>query len=277
MPFITINNRTLHYLDVGEGPALLMGHTYLANHSVWREQINVLSQHYRCIVPDLWGHGLSSPTPGEKVSVRSLSEDYWVLMQALDIARYSVIGQAVGGMWGIQMALDYPSSINALVLISPSALEYTQENRQFYSELFSFTERQQTVPRRVVEQLVPLFFSLASQQEKPELAMEFEDSLFNMKGDNLSTVVDMGRNILEKSEGLVGLDRLAVPTLILAGEHAKRCSSKQSQLLSENIQGADLQLIPRAGHLSSLEQPEAVNLHLSAFLGRVHQEGLITS
>ena len=83
MPFITINNRTLHYLDIGEGPALLMGHNYLASHAVWREQVRVLSHNYRCIVPDLWGHGDSAAVPNHKVSIRSLAEDYWVLMQAL--------------------------------------------------------------------------------------------------------------------------------------------------------------------------------------------------
>ncbi len=272
MPFISINDRTLHYLDEGVGPALLMGHTYLASHSVWREQVNVLKRHYRCIVPDLWGHGLSSSTPEISVSVRSLAEDYWVLMQALGVDDYSVIGQVVGGMWGVQMALDYPDSVNALVLINPDALTCAAENRRLYFEILNTVEKQNAVPKDVIEQLVPLFFSPVTRKEKSELIVAFEDSLSAIKGCDLPTLVDMGRNIMAQTEMWVDVGKLSVPTLILTGEHAKVCGSSAMGPLSKTIRGADFRLIPKAGYLPCLEQPDVVNVHLCDFLERVHGE-----
>ncbi len=272
MPFISINDRTLHYLDEGSGPVLLMGHTYLASHSVWREQVNVLKRHYRCIVPDLWGHGLSSSTPDASVSVRSLAEDYWVLMQVLGVDEYSVIGQVVGGMWGVQMALDYPDSVNALVLINPDALTCAVENRHWYFDMLSIVEKQNAVPRDVIEKLVPLVFSPVTRKEKSEVVVAFEDSLSAIKGGDLLTVVDMGRSIMAQAEVWADVSKISVPTLILTGEHARVCGSSAMGLLAESIQGADYRLIPEAGYLPCLEQPEVVNVHLCDFLERVHSE-----
>ena len=269
MPFITINNRTLHYLDVGQGPALLLGHAFLVDHEVWREQITVLSKSFRCIVPDLWGHGLSSPTPKSNISIRSLSEDYWVLMQALDIPNYSVLGLAVGGVWALRMALDYPESVKALVLINPGIVNANSSSRQYYNDLINVVERHQYVPNDVVEKLIPLFFSQDGSTEKNELALQFKSNLFAIEGAKLSTLVNMGRSILEVCE-IDGVESLKMPTLVMAGEKARICSPKLSKSYSERITGADFRMIPKAGHMPCIEQPELVNRHLKEFFSKLY-------
>ncbi|MGL5668106.1 MAG: alpha/beta fold hydrolase, partial [Shewanella sp.] len=51
---LNIAGSQLSYLDIGSGPALLFGHSYLWDSAMWAPQIASLSQQYRCIVPDLW-------------------------------------------------------------------------------------------------------------------------------------------------------------------------------------------------------------------------------
>ena len=64
MPSITINGHSLEFIDTGEGFPVLLGHSYLWTHSMWQHQIDSLAaQGFRCIVPDLWGHGLSGANP----------------------------------------------------------------------------------------------------------------------------------------------------------------------------------------------------------------------
>ncbi len=55
MPFATIDGQPLHYLDQGQGPVVVLGSSYLWDHTMWAPQIEVLSQHYRVIALDLWG------------------------------------------------------------------------------------------------------------------------------------------------------------------------------------------------------------------------------
>ena len=61
MPFIQVNDRQMHYIDRGEGFALLLGHSYMFDSNMWAPQIEALSQHFSVIAPDLWGHGKSDP------------------------------------------------------------------------------------------------------------------------------------------------------------------------------------------------------------------------
>ena len=42
----------IHYLDVGKGPVVLFGHSYLWDSRMWKSQIEELSRNYRCIVRD---------------------------------------------------------------------------------------------------------------------------------------------------------------------------------------------------------------------------------
>ncbi len=63
MSTFTIDNKSMHFLDKGEGPVLVFGHSYLWDSAMWAPQVDALSQHYRCIVPDLWSHGQSDSAP----------------------------------------------------------------------------------------------------------------------------------------------------------------------------------------------------------------------
>ncbi|WP_459782629.1 alpha/beta fold hydrolase, partial [Photobacterium sp. R1] len=51
--------KSISYQDIGQGPVILLGHAYLWDSTMWQHQTAALSQSFRCIVPDFWGHGES--------------------------------------------------------------------------------------------------------------------------------------------------------------------------------------------------------------------------
>ena len=59
MKKVSVKGKLLSYQDIGEGFPIIFGHSFLWTHRMWEPQIKSLSKHYRCIVPDLWGHGES--------------------------------------------------------------------------------------------------------------------------------------------------------------------------------------------------------------------------
>jgi pimeloyl-ACP methyl ester carboxylesterase len=65
------------------------------------------------------------------------------------------------------------------------------------------------------------------------------------------------------------LPRVTVPTLVLVGAEDRAQPPGRSREIARAIPGAELAVIPQAGHLSALEQPEAVTGALRAFLGRL--------
>ncbi|MDE1461640.1 alpha/beta fold hydrolase [Spartinivicinus poritis] len=75
---------------------------------MWKPQIEVLSKNYRCIVPDLWGHGLSDTPLNMPYTIAQMAEDYWLLTKELGLEHFAIVGLSVGGMWGCQLALSQP-------------------------------------------------------------------------------------------------------------------------------------------------------------------------
>ncbi|BBP52187.1 hypothetical protein PHLH3_18130 [Pseudomonas sp. St386] len=100
MPFSIIDGQPLHYLDQGQGPVVLLGSSYLWDHTMWAPQIEVLSQHYRVIALDLWGHGQSGRLPEGMTSLDDLARQALALMDHLGIDCFNLLGLSVGGMWG---------------------------------------------------------------------------------------------------------------------------------------------------------------------------------
>ena len=100
--------KSLHYLDVGSGFPLLLGHSYLFDLNMWAPQFEALAKRYRLIVPDLWGHGDSPALPPGRNSLSDIAADHLALMDRLDIEEFGIVGLSVGGMWGAELAALAP-------------------------------------------------------------------------------------------------------------------------------------------------------------------------
>ncbi|GGG09054.1 hypothetical protein GCM10010995_28310 [Cysteiniphilum litorale] len=119
MKTLEIKGKELRYLDIGHGFPILFGHSYLWDHKMWAPQIHHLSKSYRCIVPDLWGHGQSDALPRENNDLSDIADDMMTLMRHLKLDdQFAIIGLSVGGMWAAELAYKHPLSIKSIVLMN---------------------------------------------------------------------------------------------------------------------------------------------------------------
>lgn len=261
-----INGRRVAYLDKGEGPALLFGHSYLWNQRMWREQVAELSYSYRCIVPDLWAHGESDFPPATPYSLDALAEDHFTLMNNLGIDRFVIIGLSIGGMWAPRLALKHPNAVSGLVLMDTDAGAEPEISHAQFTQMFETIEQLGMIPDPVIDMIVPGFFSPCTHKERPELVAEFRDNLTNTPNEVVSGLITMGRTFANRDSILDKLPQLTAPTLVMVGSDDAYRPVKEAQRLAEHIPNADLAVIPDAGHISALEQPQAVNGRLVSFL-----------
>ena len=78
MPVISINKKQMSYVERGKGFPILLGHSFLWDKHMWNPTIEELSKNYRCIAPDLWGHGDSSLLENDIYSVEEITEDMMI-------------------------------------------------------------------------------------------------------------------------------------------------------------------------------------------------------
>ncbi len=269
MPTLQINNRPLHYLDQGEGFPLIFGHSYLWDAAMWAPQLELLSRHYRCIVPELWGHGDSGLLPAEPYSIAQLANDHWALSQALGLERFAVLGLSVGGMWGARLAADHPEAVAALVLMDTFVGAEPADSRSLYFGMMDAIEAAGAIHGPLLEAIVPLFFSPRTFASQPALIERFRQSLAAITGERLSTVLAVGRGIFGREEGMGSLTGLNMPSLVMVGEDDRPRPPHEARAMAEALPQAQLAVIPAAGHIATLEQPGQVNALLLEFLARV--------
>ncbi|CZF81912.1 Haloacetate dehalogenase H-1 [Grimontia celer] len=266
MNSIQINGKNMSYLDVGEGPVVLFGHSYLWDSEMWRPQIDALSQNYRCIVPDLWAHGQSDAAPESTTSLIHYADDILVLMDKLDIEQFAIVGLSVGGMWGAELALKVPARVSALVLMDTFIGYEPEVAKAKYFGMFDTIEQMGFIPPPMIDAITPLFFANDAETANPKLVADFREKLANLKDEEARNVVRVGRMVFDRRDTFDDIEKLTLPTLIMVGAEDKPRPPLESMLMHDAIDGSEYTVIPKAGHISNLEQDVFVTEALSKFL-----------
>ncbi len=266
MPFSIIDGQPLHYLDQGQGPVVLLGSSYLWDHTMWAPQIEVLSQHYRVIALDLWGHGQSGRLPEGMTSLDDLARQALALMDHLGIDCFQP-ARALGGRdVGARLALAAPERVLSLVLMDTYVGVEPEPTRQYYFSLFDKIEASGSVPEPLLDIIVPIFFRPGIDPQSA-LYQQFRAALAALPTDRLrDSIVPLGRIIFGRDDILPRLHELdAKRTVVMCGDQDKPRPPSESMEMAELI-GCPHILIPEAGHISNLENPEFVNRTLLGLL-----------
>jgi pimeloyl-ACP methyl ester carboxylesterase len=122
--------------------------------------------------------------------------------------------------------------------------------------------------RRFLPGVVPLMFGKTTLRENPDLVAEWSEHFVAMDLTSVGTTL----GALVRRDPLVDrLRALKVPSLVIVGAEDVSLPLRCSEEIASAIPGAVLKIIPKAGHLSALEQPEAVSEAMLGFLEKVYQ------
>jgi 3-oxoadipate enol-lactonase len=261
MAFYRSRGLNLHYEVAGVGPAVLLVHGFTNFGLVWGPQIAALAYSgYRVIVPDLAGHGLSAPVEAV-TDVPALASDMVALLDVLGIDRVVVCGLSLGGMVAQQMAIDHPQRAAALVVADSRA---DNNGMQAMVERWIAEFEGPGGPLGRLDKTYPM---LLNEAYRSSVSGQATLDLWRLV---LSQVT--GRSLASVARGMLGFDVTAglpavdAPTLVISGEEDRLIPPALSQRSAELIHGARFEIIPEAGHISSLDSAAAFNQLLLAFL-----------
>ena len=113
----------LNHTSVGSGTPVLLIHGLGSSIADWYLQMDDFSADHEVICCDLRGHGDSAKAAGP-YSMEMLTEDVSELISALGRGPMHVVGISLGGMLGLQLALDHPEQVRSLTVVN-SAPEVT--------------------------------------------------------------------------------------------------------------------------------------------------------
>ncbi|MFK0249312.1 alpha/beta fold hydrolase [Amycolatopsis azurea] len=132
--FVDIDGHTVHYVDEGSGPTLLLLHGNPTWSFLWRDAIRALRDDFRCIALDYPGFGLSTPKPGYRYLPEEHSDVVTGFVDALGLTGVTLVGQDWGGPIGLAAARRRPGVFDRLVLANAWAWPV---NGDLYFEAFA--------------------------------------------------------------------------------------------------------------------------------------------
>lgn len=254
---------TIAYEDTGTGTPLVLLHAFPLAKEMWRPQREALASICRVIAPDLRGFG-GSDLNGT-LSVESMADDVAALLDALSIREPVVLGGlSMGGYVALAFAHRHAGRLRGLILADTKADPDDDEAKANRNRMIAFASA--SGDRTVIDQLVPKLVGADTTAHRPAVIAEIRALA---SAQSRSALVAALKALRDRPDATPGLRDVAVPTLVLVGEQDGVTPPAKATALAQAIRGAEVVVIPGAGHLANLEQPEAFNAAVRGFLERL--------
>ena len=121
LKYLELYGERLAYVDEGQGEVLLLLHGMAGSSETWRSVVRPLSRNFRVVAPDLLGHG-GSDKPRSDYSLGAFAVLLRDLLDALGIARVTLVGHSLGGGIAMQFSYQHPEYCRGLILIDSGGL-----------------------------------------------------------------------------------------------------------------------------------------------------------
>ena len=244
---------SLHVEDLRSenAPAVVLIHDFRLDRRVWGNVAKRLPSQVRCVIPDLRGYG-HSPAPDRQWSMRDVVYDLANTLFSLNIRDAIVVGSGTGGMIAQALAAEVPQAVRALVLIGTGAKLETEDRWLHRAQVLS------GLPDTArVRQLLEAATYRAPDPHLCEIAA-------STRPDTLRRMCEaVAHTDLRRST-----DALRLPTLGLVGRNDRITPPDLMREMIDGIPGASLELLPRCGHITAYDAPEATADAINGFLDR---------
>jgi 3-oxoadipate enol-lactonase len=239
----------LAYDVVGQGPGLLLLHAFPLGLTMWDPQTKAFASSHRVIRFDARGFGGSPPGDG-LLTMERIADDAVALLDHLGVSQAVVCGLSMGGYAALALVRRHPDRLRALVLADTRAGADGDAARAARAAQADQARKEGSAA--IADAVLPKLVGETTHKQRPELLARLREMI----------AANPPRGI---ADALAGLAARAV-----CGTEDVITPRAESEALARGITGSRLEVIPAAGHLSSLENPEGFNGALGKFLTGLH-------
>lgn len=265
-----------HYVESGQGDAVVLLHGWPQSWYCWRHIIPGLSVHHRVVAPDLRGLG-DSADPGEGYRKRDIAQDVAQLMAELGESSYHVVGHDWGGVVAWALAAHHPACVRTLAIVDVAIPgdgdpDISQGGRRWHHAFHQtpalpealisgqealylgwFYDNYGASAEAIDDEDKKEYLRTYSQPERLRAGFEYYRALPLDAADN-AAVIERGR--------------LTLPVLAVGGGESFGRGNQVEQSLRRTAWNVFGEVIPGAGHWVPEEEPEMLKGLLLAHFER---------
>ncbi|MBL4767970.1 MAG: alpha/beta fold hydrolase [Rhodobacteraceae bacterium] len=243
-------------------PVIVLIHGLGLNREVWQWLIPALTKEYRVLSFDLSGHGGSTPPP-VRPSLTMFSDQLTALMDHCEIETATIAGFSLGGMIARRFAQDHPARCAALIILhSPH-----QRSEHAQSAIIRRVEQARRAgPASTVEAALERWFTDDYRKNNSEMM----DLVRRWVKANDSAIYHTIYRVLADGvdEITAPIPPVKCPMLVITGDEDYGNGPEMTQAIAAEVTGAQIHILAGLRHMALLENPDAVNVPIRAFLDR---------
>jgi 3-oxoadipate enol-lactonase len=259
MATLNLNDIVIYYEIHGAGDPVVFIHGLGSSTRDWEYQIDEFSQDFQVVVFDVRGHGKSTKHPGP-YSIPTFARDTSEVIKKLDIGPTHVVGISMGGMIGLQLAVDYPNLVRSLVVVNSGA-ELTIKNMKDRLQVW----QRLLIPRllgmrKMGEVLSDRLFPKEAQSDLRKIFIE-RWAENDPKAYNEAFKALVGWSVLDR------VKEIECPVLVIAADEDYTPVETKATYVEKLKQG-ELVVIKDSRHASPVDQPGEFNRVLREYLAK---------
>lgn len=261
-----IGSRTIAYLDSAPGKADLrtyvLLHAFPIGANLWEPQIRSIPSGWRLITPDLRGFGGSTePDSAGTVSMSDYADDVADLLDELKVSRAVIGGASMGGYAALAFLQLAGDRVVGLVLANTRAGADSPEARANRRNMLALLDREG--PAGVAREMMPKLLGKTTRETNPGIEANVRRLIKQQAPIAIRSAI---HRMMHRPDSTPLLAKTTLPTLVITGDEDELIPVDESRTMAAAVPGATLVIVPKAGHLANLEQPDAFNNALNAFL-----------
>ncbi len=253
---VEIDEQVIHYVErsssSSDAPTLLLIHGFAANKDHWVRFARFVPESFRIVALDLTGHGENEPDTTTTYSISNQTERVSVFIERVVGGPVYVVGNSMGGLIAVALALDYPDLIQTLSLLNPAGLVSPEP-----SELDLAVARGQNLLIPTTRDEYDAFTSIAFGDNPPNLPWPTASVITRQYAERAPLYRKIWSDIRsEDGQVETRLPALDLPTLIIWGDQDGVLDVSAASVWNELIPNSELVVMPGVGHAPMLERPE---------------------
>lgn len=246
----------------GTGEPLIMLHGIGGNRTNWWDQIQFFQNKYRAIAWDARGYGDSDDFEGD-LNFEDFPKDLTAVFDHFQLETAHIVGLSMGGRIAMRFAALYPNKVKSLCLVD-THLGFQKMDKKTRED-FIASRKEPLLSGKETKDIAPAVAeSLCSSKAIPGAKAKFIESMSHLHKESYIKAIESSVNDDRFDE----YHKIKSPTIVIVGEDDKLTPLDMAIEIQKNILGADLSVVPNAGHLSNFEQPNSFNTVLATFLSK---------
>ncbi len=260
MPHVDVEGRLFHYRERGTGPVALFVHGFPLDATLWLDQLAGLAERRRCVAVDLRGSGLSAPVAGEPLTMERHAADLAGLLDRLEAAQADLIGLSMGGYIALAFAERFGHRLRSLALADTRSGADSDEGK---------AGRDAAIERVLAGGRAAFAETMLGALLGPHPTPEARARLRTMAETTpYETIIGALAGMRDRPDRTAVLATVPVPAAVIVGADDTVTPPAVAEEMAAALPDATLHVIAGSGHLTPIEQPDAVNEALGALFDR---------